>query len=455
MTARPQGLSRRDLLARSAAWTIAPGLFAGPGLANLRHRRPRGAAIFTEFRFRSHAYNILENFFRPYLFRGRLIDPGVDIVSFYADQFPKADMARDIAGQFQVPLFDSIDQAMCVGGQSLAVDAVLSIGEHGDYPINTLGQKMYPRKRFFDEAFAVMKRAGRYVPLFNDKHFSYRWDWAREMVDTARAHRMPLLGGSSVPLGQRRPCLDVPRGTRISEAIAIHGGALESYGFHGLEVLQSMVEARGTAGETGIASIQVLEGDALFAAAEKGRWSMDLAEAAMLAELDRQPRSMKRLLSEHENTSPHGILVEYRDGLRAAVLKVGSNANRWNFAYRAEGDKKPRATALFNGPWGNRCLFKGLSHAIQSMFIHKREPYPAERTLLVTGALDAAVRSHHAGGRRLQTPHLDVAYTPTDFSDFRENGLSWKIITKHTPQPRSFQPGDQRFLSDSRSRSNN
>ncbi len=448
MTAHSRKLSRRDLLARTAAWTIAPGLFAGNGLAGPRKRRPRVAAIFTEFRFRSHAYNILENFFEPYLFRGRLVDPGVDIVSFYADQFPKGDMARDIAGRFKVPLFDSIDRAMCVGGQSLAVDAVLSIGEHGDYPVNKLGQKMYPRKRFFDEALAVMKRAGRHVPLFNDKHFSYRWDWAREMVDTARANRMPLMGGSSVPLAQRRPCLDVPRGSRITEAISIHGGALESYGFHGLEVLQSMVEARGT-GETGIARVQVLEGDALFEAADKGRWSMDLAEAAMLAELDRQPRSMKRLLSEHENTSPHGILIEYRDGLRATVLKVGSNANRWNFAYRSEGDKKPRATALFNGPWGNRCLFKGLSHAIQSMFIHGREVYPAERTLLVTGALDAAVRSYHAGGRPLETPHLDIAYTPTDFSDFRENGLSWKLITKHTPQPRSFQPGDQKLLSGS------
>jgi len=128
------------------------------------------------------------------------------------------------------------------------------------------------------------------------------------------------------------------------------------------------------------------------------------------------------------------------------VLKVGSDANRWNFACRVEGEARPRATALFNGPWGNRCLFKGLSHAIQALFIHRREPYPAERTLLVTGALETAVRSHHAGGKALETPQLDVAYTPTDVSDFRENGRSWQIITKHTPQPRGFEPGDHRFL---------
>ncbi len=445
MTSPSRELTRRNLLVRSAAWTLAPALFAGTATAGNR-KRPRVAAIFTEFRFRSHAYNILENFFRPYLFRGHLVDPGVDIVSFYADQFPNGDMARDVAKKFNVPLFDSIEKAMCVGGTSLAVDAVLSIGEHGDYPVNDLGQKMYPRKRFFDAAVAVMKRAGRYVPLFNDKHYSYRWDWAREMVDVARANRMPLLAGSSVPLAQRRPCLELPRGTKITEAISVHGGPLESYGFHGLEVLQSMVETRGEIGETGIARIQVLEGEALFDAARQGRWSLDLAEAAMLAELDRRPRSMTRLLSGHENSKPHAILVEYRDGLKAAVLKVGNDSNRWNFACRVAGESKPRATALFNGPWGNRCLFKGLSHSIQSMFIHGQEPYPAERTLLVTGALDTAVRSYHAGGKALDTPHLDVTYTPTDVSDFRENGRSWQVITKHTPQPRGFEPGDHKFL---------
>ena len=120
---------------------------------------------------------------------------------------------------------------------------------------------MYPRKRFFDAAVSVMKQANRFVPLFNDKHYSYRWDWAREMVGVARTHRMPLLAGSSVPLAQRRPGLELPRGTRTPEAVSIHGGQLESYGFHGLEVLQSMVEARGEAGETGIARVQVLEGD--------------------------------------------------------------------------------------------------------------------------------------------------------------------------------------------------
>jgi len=47
-----------------------------------------------------------------------------------------------------------------------AAEAVSLIGEHGDYPVNELGQVEYPRKRFFDEAVAAMRAAGRVVPVF-------------------------------------------------------------------------------------------------------------------------------------------------------------------------------------------------------------------------------------------------------------------------------------------------
>ncbi|MHC4879634.1 MAG: twin-arginine translocation signal domain-containing protein [Planctomycetota bacterium] len=63
-------------------------------------RRPRVAAIFTVLRFRSHAFNILENFLGPYYFNGELTDPGVDVVAMYADQFPSDDMARRVVSGF-------------------------------------------------------------------------------------------------------------------------------------------------------------------------------------------------------------------------------------------------------------------------------------------------------------------------------------------------------------------
>jgi hypothetical protein len=102
--------------------------------------------------------------------------------------------------------------------------------------------------------------------------------------------------------------------------------------------------------------------------------------------------------------------------------------------------KKPRATALYNGPWGNLNLFSALSHAIAHFFKTGKAPYPVERTLLVSGILDAAMHSHQSAGRPIDTPHLEFSYPAQDFSAFRETGESWRIITPAVPQPTTFQP---------------
>jgi hypothetical protein len=456
----PAAIARRDFLKGAACGAAALVAPAGLTIAQERTsappvvRRPRVAAVFTEFRFRSHAYNILENFFAPYLFRGKLVDPGCDVVSFYADQFPAGDMARDVSQRFGIPLFQTIGEALTLGGNGLAVDAVLSIGEHGDYPVNERGQRMYPRKRFFDEIAAVVKQAGRGIPIFNDKHLSYRWDWGLEMYERARELKMPFLAGSSVPLAQRVPDVELTAGAEVEEAVAIHGGGIESYDFHGLELLESFVERR-LGGETGISRVELLTGDALKEAGRDGRWSPDLVRAAMLAEAQagfrRQPRPdagrvRNRNLAAQETNAAHALLLTYKDGLKAAVLKLGSTPDRWNFACRLRGQQAPVATALYNGPWGNRCLFKALAHAIQHLFLTGRSPYPVERTLLVTGVLDAEMQSHQAGGKPVETPHLEFAFDRMDASAFRETGASWNIITPATPQPTAFEPGDAKFV---------
>src|SRR5439155_20811061 len=138
----PSPVSRRRWIQSAGAIAVAA---IASRLPAAQVPRPKIAAVFTELRFRSHAYNFLINLMGKYLFRGQRVDPGVDVVSFYADQLPMGDMAREASKRFSVPLFASIDQALCLGGKSLAVDAVLLIGEHGDYPTNELGQRMYPR----------------------------------------------------------------------------------------------------------------------------------------------------------------------------------------------------------------------------------------------------------------------------------------------------------------------
>ncbi|MCI0702727.1 MAG: hypothetical protein L0241_16730 [Planctomycetia bacterium] len=106
------------------------------------------AAIYTVFRHRSHAQNILENFLQPYLFNGKIVDPGMDVMSFYADQrVPEGDRTDEVARKFKIPIHKTIREALTLGGKALACDTVLLIGEHGDYPVNKLGQIEYPRNR--------------------------------------------------------------------------------------------------------------------------------------------------------------------------------------------------------------------------------------------------------------------------------------------------------------------
>ena len=221
----------------------------------------------------------------------------------------------------------------------------------------------YPRSCFFDEIVKVFKRDGRSVPVFNDKHLSYRWDWAKEMVDTARQLKCPLMAGSSVPFAQRIPPLEIPAGAKITEAVATHGGGLDSYDFHGLEVLQSMVEARA-GGETGVAQVQYVAGKALWQAAEQGLWSPGLLQSA----LDAEPNQPSGRLEKWRQTGDKawGILINYRDGLRGAVLNASGGGNHWHFACRTAEQSKPLATSFYVGPWNNRNLFNAFQAASQS-----------------------------------------------------------------------------------------
>src|SRR5205823_14114158 len=66
---------------------------------------------------------------------------------------------------------------------------VLLIAEHGDYPYNAKGQKLYPRHEYFQKIVEVFRRSGKSVPVFCDKHLSYDRKKGREMVETARRMR--------------------------------------------------------------------------------------------------------------------------------------------------------------------------------------------------------------------------------------------------------------------------
>ena len=363
--------------------------------------RKKIAAVVTAYFPRSHADVVVTKFMKGFPSDEGLRPPQVDLVSMYLDQVHERDVGVALAGEHGVPIFRSIPEALKLGGKDLAVDGVLLIGEHGDYAWNEKEQHMYPRRFFFEQICGVCATAGRSVPVFSDKHLSYNWSDARWMYDRAKALDMPFMAGSSLPLAWRNPWMEYDLETPVTEAVSLAYGGLDAYGFHGLEALQCMAERR-VGGETGIVAVQCLEGDAVWKAGDEGLWSRELTEAALAHVEKVQPGAM-----EAHCEKPAAFLLEYADGLRAATLMLNGYLQGWGYAGRVGGQVSGMEVFLPGDPHAH---FSYLSLNIQEMFLTGRPQYPAERTLLISGALDALMDSRYRGHVRVETPHLNVCY---------------------------------------------
>jgi hypothetical protein len=362
------------------------------------------AAVTVYFR-NSHADAILSRLFQTETldFKGRR--PELELAGLYVDQFPNNDLSRSFAREYGFKIYPTIQEALTLGGEQLAVDGVLLIGEHGEYPHNEKDQEVYPRKRFFDAAVEVFRHSGRSVPVFNDKHLSHSWDEARAMVNTARELGFPLMAGSSLPQTWRRPPLDVTRGARLREAVAVSYHTLYGYGFHGLEMLQCIAERR-RGGETGVRTVQCLEGPAVWEAGRQGRYDRSLLEAA-LSRLSRPPGDLEKTVPK-----PVVFLIEYRDGFRAAMLTLNGAVGEWAVAWREEERPDPKATLFW--VQGTRPLghFTFLVRGIEEMVWTGKPSWPVERTLLTSGMMDFLLTSRRQGGVRVETPELATRYKP-------------------------------------------
>lgn len=311
-----------------------------------------------------------------------------------------------------VPMFDTIREALTLGGRTLAVDGVLLIGEHGDYPLNSLRQKLYPRKAFFDEIVAVFRKSGRCVPVFCDKHLSWNADWAREMVATARAMGFPLMAGSSLPYSfTLRPPL--PRAAELVEGVAVFYGGAEVYGFHSLEAMQGFIETRA-GGESGISAVTAFRGEAVWEAMERGAWSRDLFEAALAACQRVAPGDVRdncrRPLTHDDWGSPTAFVLEHADGLRTAHIQLEGHIEDFGLALRRRDGAIHANRWEAGGPEDFYGHFAALDAKIQAMFLTGRAPVPIERTLLTTMTIAACMQALAQPGQRIATPHLEVNY---------------------------------------------
>jgi hypothetical protein len=401
-------MNRRDFLAGASSLVAAAlvnrgakgQLIAPPASDN------KIAALVTAYHRYSHADNIVTRFMEGYSIVGKSYPPPCKVASLYIEQTPETDIGRPLAKQWGIPLAKSPAEALTLGGDKLAVDGVLIVAEHGDYPINDKGQKLYPRRRFFEEAVKVFRASKRSVPVFNDKHLAYNWADARWMYEQHRELGFPMMAGSSVPVTWRRPDLRPDVGIEWERVLALgygHPSYGEAFGYHPLEALQVMTERR-KGGETGVRAVQYLQGKEAWKAAAAGRWDRVLLEAA----LERVPEKGKGKVDD-EDAAPIVYLIEYRDGLQAAVYLSPRHCQEFAFAGRAKGKAEPLA-CWFELPKPQRDHFSFLVQAVAQMMVTGKATYPVERTLLTTGLVDAVLTSRLKGHQRIETPELAVKY---------------------------------------------
>jgi hypothetical protein len=397
-------MNRREFLATTGAALLpqlAIGQFLAPPASDTKV-----ACIATTYHRYSHADNIITRFMEGYSIIGKSFPPPCRVASLYIEQVGDTDIGRPLAKRWNIPLVSSVAEALTLGTGKLAVDGVVIVAEHGDYPTNDRGQKMYPRRRIFEEVVKVFRASNRSVPVFNDKHLAYSWTDAKWMYDQSKELGFPMMAGSSVPVTHRRPDLR-PHNVEWESALSVGYSHFEIYGFHALEGLQVMTEAR-KGGETGVKAVQCLQGKDAWEAAKSGRWDRSLLDAAAKAVFAQVPPK-KASKIEDDDAEAIVYLIEYNDGLRAAAYMSPRHVLEFAFAGRLKGKTQPDA-CWYELPKPQRDHFSFLTGHVAQMMVTGKASYPVERTLLTTGMLDFLMTSKATGNKRVETPGLNVKY---------------------------------------------
>jgi hypothetical protein len=415
-------LTRRSFLTATAAGTAAVA-FARDSV-----RRKRIAFVGTTVYEHSHAQHFLDRLALGYTWGGKWVAPRLDVAGIYIDQVPPNDLSRDRIRRYKLHQFPTIAEALTLGGSKLAVDGVVLIGEHGNYPKNEKGQKLYPRYQWFKEIVKVFEASGRAVPVFNDKHLSTVWGRCTEMVADSKRLGFPFLAGSSLPVTWRLPSIDMPYDAPLVESVSVGYGGVESYDFHGLETAQCMSERR-QGGEMGIESVHAVRGARLWEMLASS--DFDVTRRLMVAALccshnlpvrggyPTDPVTFEWARQALPETLAY--FIRHRDGLRTTFFLT--QIRDFNYAGLRKDNGEVIACQMYL-PMPTQSattadFFNPLVRHIETMVLNNRAPYPVERTLLTSGMLIGAVDSLFRGQVQVATPEMAVRYHAPRESLFR------------------------------------
>ncbi|MGV3686928.1 MAG: hypothetical protein ACO1NS_14975 [Daejeonella sp.] len=374
--------------------------------------RPRIACLVSYWAFtRSHADWIICKLMDGYWWDSAHTPSRVEVVSVFIHQLEQSELGQKVCKAKNIPIFKTVGEAVTLGGKDLAVDGVVIVGEHGNYPVDLKGHWLLPRWWIYNQVIRVFEQSKRSVPVFNDKHLSYNWDEAKWMFDKSRELNFPLSGGSSIPSYFRKPEIELEIDTPIKNSIVVGVAHDEGAIFHCIDFLQCFAERR-KGGETGVKSIQSIRGPETWKWVQRHPWAERLLESVRKS-FDFRPGYFQ------ENKRPGLLVIEYNDGTQGAIisgLEVG-----WTYAGEIEGKEDPTIVSILGmpGPFSQYHAANDLVHWINELMVTKKEPYNAERLLLSTGITNQFNESNWDNGRysevgrRIETPFLNIRYRST------------------------------------------
>ena len=364
----------------------------------------RIAALCTEVRPNSHADAIIGRWLAPFASDASVgwAEPVGRIVSIHAAQrHPQRDLLPAWQERFGIEVHDTIRGALTRGADHLDVDAVLLIAEHGDYPENSFGQKLYPRKEFFDSLIEVFDQSGRVAPVFFDKHLSWNPDWILEMWKAVEKRGIPFFAGSSIPFSTPPPLCTPPPAPRNSAALFF--GALESYLFHAVEMIGSL----GWGLQSGTVSINAAEGEGCWRALECDPMGWSLLESAANA---CGPGGILGQLRQERNSEVVLFTLTDDAGSKIRFFREPGLIRKWAAATRHPKETTARSVvADVRGQPGFHPHFARLCVEIGSFFQTSRVPFPASR--ITTNSLITAycMRSRKEDGQLFTLPTFPLS----------------------------------------------
>ncbi len=409
----------RNLIGYRPSWTFtAEGAKQTEDMPSAANPDPlRMAAIVTSFHKSSHADVILSRWLmsRPADAEWGWTGPKTRLAGVYIEQIYDNDIGVEMLKEHGVPVFDSVAEALTLGTGQLAVDGVILIGEHGDYSCNELGQQLYPRKELFDQIVEVFRRSARAAPVFCDKHLSWNFEWAQEMVETAWQLRFPLFSGSSIPLCPLDPPLDIPSDRRVKEAVVLFFGPDEAYGYHSLEFFQAILEPL-LRRVVGIAGVTAWTGDDVWEQMDAGTWSEELFAAALDA-LEHQGGQVEpgdvRENCANNKKDLSAFVMHYWRRTQVTHINLTGHIRNWAVALRLDNDDiVATAPVLSQDPEEWYPHFAALARVIDDTITTGRPHSPLQRALFTTGATAAWMRALATPGVRTPTPELIIPYGP-------------------------------------------